>query len=243
MKRNANPVSNRLDLGAYGVILVIATSLLSACMVSPRLLGSTVAPVLRAAEPAGQVAPQQEKAVRERQLRTLLALAQQALADDRLRSPRDDNAYDWYQQVLAIDELNAEAHWGMQQITARYLALAEQAFGSGRLEVAEQMLFGAEQVAATPAQARALRDKFRQQFSDNEFRLDTTALSARNQSAQQQLTALARTLTAQQRLLIVARNDTEGRWIYQQMRTAIDGFRLRGNIELGRVPRVIVIDM
>jgi hypothetical protein len=144
---------------------------------------------------------------------------------------------------LAIDELNEEAHQGMRQITDRYLQLAEQAFSSGRTHQAEQLLNGAESIAAPPAIIEPLRERYRQHAGSNEIYLPIKALSARNQSIQQLLAALAGQLTPQQRLLIVARNDNEGRWIYQQMRQSVGGLRLRGNIELGRIPRVLIIDM
>ncbi len=193
-------------------------------------------------EPVVDLAAQQE--ARRHRLRVLLANAEMALAADRLMIPSSDNAYDWYKQVLALDELNPEAHWGMKQITARYLQLAEQAFVSGRVEEAERMLQGAENISATPQQIATLRERYRQQHSDNEVFLAGKALASRGEEIQQQLKTLAeQARQSQSRLLIVARNDGEGRWIYQQMRNSVDGYRLRGNIEVGRVPRIVFIDL
>lgn len=178
-----------------------------------------------------------------RQLREFLSYAQLGLAEDRLMLSKFDNAYYWYRQALSIDELNAEAHWGMQQITERYLVLAQQAYSSGRLELAEQMLSGAEKIAAPPAKVNALREKYRQSVNENEFLLPGKELAAKSERIKRQLDELARSVETDQRLLIVARNDSEGRWIYKQMRDAVKGFRLRGNIELGRVPRIVIIDL
>ncbi|ARN73541.1 hypothetical protein BST96_05045 [Oceanicoccus sagamiensis] len=201
------------------------------------------APSQPAAEkPVVDVAAQRE--AKRHHLRVLLANAQKALAADRLMVPVTDNAYSWYRDVLAIDELNPEAHWGMKQITARYLQLAEQAFTSGRVDEAERMLQGAEKISATPQQIAALRERYRQQRSDNEVYLPVAALSQRGEAIQQRLSELAeQAKQSRSRLLIVARNDAEGRWIYQQMRNAVDGYRLRGNIEVGRVPRIAFIDL
>ncbi|MEE8056252.1 MAG: hypothetical protein V3T17_00205 [Pseudomonadales bacterium] len=185
-----------------------------------------------------------EREARKHRVRVLLANAQQALADDRLMVPKSDNAYGWYQQVLVIDERNPEAHWGMRRITARYLQLAEQAFRSGRVDKAEQMLQRAEKIAATSTQTAALREQYRQSAAANETYLPIRELSARSEKMQLQLTRLATQAQADNsRLLIVARSDAEGRWIYQQMRAAVTGYRLRGNIEIGRVPRVVLIDL
>ncbi|MFC6981009.1 hypothetical protein [Microbulbifer taiwanensis] len=43
------------------------------------------------------------------------------------------------------------------------------------------------------------------------------------------------------RVIIVARNDAEGRWIYQQLREAVPGYRVRGDIKLGSPPRLLLI--
>jgi len=194
------------------------------------------------AKPVVDLAAQRE--AERHHLRVLLANAEKALAADRLMVPVTDNAYSWYQDVLALDELNPEAHWGMKQITVRYLQLAEQAFVSGRVEEAERMLQGAEKISATPPQIATLRERYRQQSSDNEVYLPVAELARRGEKIQQRLTDLAqRAKESRSRLLIVARNDGEGRWIYQQMRSAVDGYRLRGNIEVGRVPRIVFIDL
>ncbi len=214
--------------------LILIVLPLAACVQAP----PKPAPV----EPVVDLAAQRE--AERHHLRVLLANAEKALAADRLMVPVTDNAYSWYRDVLALDELNPEAHWGMKQITARYLQLAEQAFVSGRREEAERMLEGAEKISATPQQIAALRDRYRQQSSDNEVYLPVAELAERGEKIQQRLTALAQQAKeSQSRLLIVARNDSEGRWIYQQMRTAVDGYRLRGNIEVGRVPRIVFIDL
>ncbi len=192
-----------------------------------------------------RVAIRRAEATTEReQLRALLISAGRALADDRLTVPASDSAYSWYQQVLAIDETHAEAHWGMLQITERYLQLAEQAFTSGRRGRGELMLQRALSVAATGEQVEAVRSRFKPQPDDSEFLLAIVDLTARSDTIIQRLRALASMAKNEQsRLLIVARTDAEGRWIYQVMREAVDGYRLRGNIELGSVPRIVLLDL
>ena len=213
--------------------LVLVILPLAACIQTPR----QPVPV----ELAVDLAAQHE--AKRHQLRVLLANAEMALAADRLMIPVNDNAYNWYKQVLTLDELNPEAHWGMKQITGRYLQLAEQAFVSGRVEEAERMLQGAEKISATPRQIANLRERYRRQSFDNEVYLPLQELARRGKKIQQQLKDLAeQAKESQSRLLIVARNDSEGRWIYQQMRNSVGGYRLRGNIEVGRAPRIVFID-
>jgi hypothetical protein len=223
--------------------LVLAVLLLVACAGNSAPKKS--APIV--ASPSAMAALERKQKIAQHkteQLRHFLAYAQQALANDKLMLPAFDSAYYWYQQALAVDDLSAEAHWGMRQITARYLQLAEQAFSSGRIDEAERMLAGAGRVSATPKQLNDLRQRYRVKAADNEFYLSQEDLLARNGKIQQYLVALAEQAKASDsRLLIVARTDAEGRWIYKQMHTAVIGYRLRGNIELGRVPRVILIDL
>lgn len=225
--------------------VVLGPLLLSACA-GPGPNTEAPPEVVVAPAPRLDIVEAQQQRLRERQqkIRHLLELAEQALAADRLRYPPEDNAFDWYQQVIELDELNADAHWGMKRITSRYFELAEEAYASGRPARAEALLKGALQVAATPAQVEALREAHGSQYRDNRFALSPQALSARNGSVRQQLADIARRAVAQEsRLLIVARNDAEGRWIYKQMRDAVDGYRLRGNIEVGDHPHIQLIDL
>lgn len=233
---------------------IIGPNLLLVVLLSAGCAGTQTAPEpspparpeTAAAQPAADVVAEQRQrlAARLEKISRLLTLAEQALARDRLRWPAEDNAYDWYQQVLAIDELNSEAHWGMQRITRRYFELAEEAYTSGRPARAEQMLKGALQVAATPAQVERIREAHRDAYRDNTFALSPQALSRRSDNVLQQLADIATRAREQaSRLLIVARSDAEGRWIYQQMRAAVDGYRLRGNIEVGDHPHVVLIDL
>jgi hypothetical protein len=212
---------------------------LLACVAAPQVPQVPLQPAVRLID---QKPPVNE--ARRHHLRQLLANAQQALAEDHLMYPETDNAYQWYRRVLALDERNAEAHWGMQQITARYLQLAEQAFVSMHYEKAELMLQRAQQIAATPAQAEALRQRYQQQPAANAVLLSESELSSRSTKLQSELVTLAVQAQAENsRLLIVARSDSEGRWIYQQMSSAVAGYRLRGNIEIGHLPRVVLIDL
>lgn len=210
-----------------------------------KLPAVSTAPLVKVAEtPDLEALRKREEQSRLHQVRMLLAYAEQAFADDRLMVPRPDNAFDWYQRVLDIDEANAEAHWGMLQITERYLTLAKQAFTSGRRAKAELMLSRAEQVAATPAQSEEIRKRYQKPLADNEFLLSAAELSNRSDTMKSLLYDLAkRAKEAESRMLIVARTDAEGRWIYQQMRQAITDYRLRGNIEIGLAPKVVLIDL
>lgn len=73
--------------------------------------------------------------------------------------------------------------------------------------------------------------------------LSQDGVSARNRQTRHmlaQLAALAKSWDS--RMTIIARNDAEGRWIYQQMREAISDYRLRASLEIGRQPRIVFLD-
>jgi type II secretory pathway predicted ATPase ExeA len=97
------------------------------------------APVVRAVEPAPVVravkpAPVEEIEVpppavsrKEKKIAELLSLGSQALDKYRLRTPVQDNAYDYYQKVLRLDPGNRDALEGMENIVERYTALIRRA--------------------------------------------------------------------------------------------------------------------
>ncbi len=185
------------------------------------------------------------KESRRREINYLLLMAEQALSSDRLMQPASDNAYDWYQQVLALDSVNAAAHNGMRQITVRYVALAQQYYDQGLFQRAHQMLDGAGRVSASPSVVEALKQQYKlPPAKKNEFHLSVKALAARGELINDELIAITnRAVEAQSRLLIVARNDEEGRWIYRQMRSFTQDYRLRGNIQLGERPKIVLLDL
>lgn len=55
---------------------------------------------------------------------TLLAKAEQAISDDRLTVPRDDNAYDYLLQARALEPEHPQVQAGLEQIAQRYGVLA-----------------------------------------------------------------------------------------------------------------------
>jgi len=103
----------------------------------------------------------------------LLGEARRALAQDRLTTPREDNAFGYYRRVLALEPGNPEARSGLSRIARRYAALAreelhesDQAAASVYIDRGLQVRPGhpdllalrgavAEHAAASPTHARA----------------------------------------------------------------------------------------
>ena len=227
----------RWRIGQCGWLLCL--SLLAGCNLSP----TGVLPPVEESRSWRPVMVQPKPP--ELSIHQLLYRAETALARDRLMLPAGDNAYGWYQQVLKREPQHQEAKQGLLQIARRYLQLAGQALQSGESSRAELLLQRAAQAGASKSQITALRQ--RQQplaLAANEFALNQRDLSARNERLLGRLGGIAeRARQANSRLLIIARSDDEARWIYQQMRQAVPGYRLRGNIQLGRLPRVVLLDL
>jgi hypothetical protein len=218
------------------ITLLLLLSLLVACVSQPS------ADVESDGERQRQLEVQRQQQ-RVEQLRYLLSKAQRALEVDRLMTPVQDNAVGWYRQVLSMDARNKEAQWGLRQVAERYLQLAGQALAANERSRAEVFFERALTVAATEKQVAAVRARYRGEAAVNELRLPEEALAARSQRVIAMLATWAeKARLAEARLTIIARNDAEGRWIYQQMRQAVTGYRLRGNIEIGRRPAVILND-
>lgn len=192
-----------------------------------------------------------EQAFRE-EIRQQLVLAdllyegQKALAADRLMTPPEDSALARFNRVLALQPDNPVALQGIQDVAGRYLQLAETASRQGQFANAVQFLQRAEMVAdkhpGLPAAREFLaREQARTHsvhtLSAGELASQSTALVNRLQEIAVQVR------DAEAFLLITAPNDAQGRWIYAQMQAAVQGYRLRGDIEIGEQPSIRLVKL
>ncbi len=184
----------------------------------------------------------------------LLADAEFALSTDRLTSPIHDNAFDRFQAVLILQPNNPQAQSGLRKILLRYLVLARAAASQEEYGKARALLerarwvdkddpdieqFSREIAAASAAQKR---NQPGSTVADNEYPLAKDQLDKQAVGVVDHLQEIARQARESgNSLLIVARSDAEGRWIYQQMKEAVPGFRLRGDIKLGREPKILLL--
>jgi len=79
----------------------------------------------------------------------LLSNAKLALSENQLMSPANDNAYDRYRRVLALDPTNPKAKDGLRAVADRYLNLTSSAAGKGNLEEAQTFLARAKKADST----------------------------------------------------------------------------------------------
>jgi hypothetical protein len=176
-----------------------------------------------------------ENGDQQRLLADLLYEGLQALDADKLLTPVDDNAHSLFQRVLAYQPTNELALQGLQDIVARYVALSQEASRRGLFEDAQIMLDRARFVDEEhPDINKALLEMQAEMNSgDLFFELDELEFARQTDSAVQKLGTIAEQARQHEAIfLITAPNDDQARWMFSVMREAVEGFRLRGNIEL-----------
>lgn len=173
----------------------------------------------------------------------LLTEAERALIQNRLTTPVEDNAYLRYLQVLASEPNHPSAIDGLNRIVETYVAWSIKALEQGRSKQARDMLHKAKSVDEAHPSIQALERRIN---TSNEQQTQLHYLSLqdlRNRSPRiiDQLHTLAKdNENAGGKIIITARNDADGRWIYQQMNSATE-LRIRATIEHGPDPTVQLI--
>lgn len=196
-------------------------------------------------------APEQASILQEN-IKKLLDDAEIALSVDRLTSPIHDNAFDRFQAVLMLQPEHPQALSGLQQVLLRYLELARKAIARQEYGKAKALLERARWVDKSNDRIESLANEIQRAVktkkgsesvaSGNEFELATRLLDSHDVAVIEQLESIARqTKETGASLLIVARSDAEGRWIYKQMKQAVPGFLLRGDITLGKSPKILML--
>lgn len=237
------------------LVVTLAVLLLAGCALPPGKMPSDK-PASGAEKAPPDVSASVNKALdsaqqkRDKRVERWLEAADLALEEDRLMTPVGDNAYDRYQAVLLVDPGNVRARSGLQAITLRYLELARSAMEEGRLAQANTMLERATEVdpdSPLVARVRQSLQEARQrqkqappmEGENKVYELNPYHLSQRAPELVEELHRVARQVRENEEfVLIISRTDEEGRWIYQQMRDAVPGYLLRGNIHLGSQPRL-----
>ncbi len=172
---------------------------------------------------------------RSRMIADILYEALQALMEDRLLTPADDNAHARFKRVLAYDPDNEIALQGLQDIVKRYLQLSEESMRRGLFDESRTMLERASFVDADHPDIASATEALQKEMNSDDlfFELDYSQYAARSEQAKNQLVDIAKQARDHEAFfLITAPNDTMARWMVSIMREAVSGYRLRGNIEL-----------
>lgn len=86
-----------------------------------------------------------------------LAAAKKAMKVAHFTTPSSDNAYKYYQMVLAMEPDNPEALAGLQKIVDRYVRFLEKARAEGKLNTAKRTLQKAESVLPNDPKLHSIR--------------------------------------------------------------------------------------
>jgi len=176
----------------------------------------------------------------------LLELGDRALRDDRLLTPVDDSAYDYYQAALKVAPGHPAARHGLDRLVDRYIALASEAAQRGQYDRARNILERAKFVNPDHEglpMAEAQIDVFRH-AKRRRVVLDTSGVSSRSIAVATALTELGRAAKAEGMwVVITARSDAEGRWIYQQLRRAPGERRIRAELVISGTPSVEIVEL
>lgn len=106
----------------------------------------------------------------QEEIARLLREAGERIEQFKLTSPKDDNAYDRYLQVLAIDLENAEAKAGIKKISDRYIALAYSAIERKEFDRARLYINKAEELWPESDKIAAANSRYNTAFNDYQAR-------------------------------------------------------------------------
>jgi hypothetical protein len=218
---------------------------LVACQSTPKQ-EEPIAPVVQVAPVAVELTPQQKVVHR------LLAEADYCLSRNQLLNPIADNAHDRYRSVLLMEPENERAKLGLQAIALRFVDLAQTAAKRGNLSEANTMIKYAKSIDNNPVVQDAANSLRKQLVNippakayvagEGETVLDAKMLQAKDPQLTTQLTSVAhKAKQTDQFVLIIARTDADGRWVYQQLRNAVPGYLVRGDIRIGSPARVKLV--
>jgi tetratricopeptide (TPR) repeat protein len=183
----------------------------------------------------------------------LIANGEYTLSVDQLLTPINDNAFDFFRAALKLDPQNQRALKGLQGIAIRYVDLARESAAKSRYSEALKHLNSARMVDVSNPQIKEVAAAINEQIKktpppepyrqkENEYLLESRALSKKEPQILSRLAEIAESVKSTNSLaIIVARSDTEGRWIYQQMREAVPGYKVRGDIKVGNPPRIQLV--
>lgn len=178
------------------------------------------------------------------ELLDLLDAAERAVAEDRLTTPANHNAFDYYLKAERLAPAHARIRAGFERIVERYLALAQQAVQYQRWANARLMLDRATIVDAEHPGIEPMRRQIRLLASARRLTLalDQSAVRGRKPASAAKLVTFGRPARqANARVTIRAANDADGRWIYQHLSNAPGTRRIRASMEIGLPPLVTIV--
>lgn len=186
-------------------------------------------------DPAPEVpaAAEPKRSIDPALLRDLLEQAEAAVARDHLTYPVENSAYAIYAYVLDLQPGQEDALRGMEGIVEQYIELAMRALQQHRYASARSMLARARiinpdhpSIEPTEHQIRLLSKALREVLT-----LSQDQLTYPDRATRAALQALAELpANSSCRFNISAKNDAQGRWIYQRLAEGSNNHQLDARI-------------
>lgn len=189
------------------------------------------------------VIPSPNRPVRDPRIQQLLEEAYYAFIESRLTTPVEDNAYFRYLQVLSIDPSSEDANRGISNIVEQYLDWSLESLQNRNFRAATNYLNKARSVDESHPNITAVATRITEHRNSKEenYLLDPSGLTNRSISTRTELGSIAvRMQKTSATIIISARNDSEGRWLYQQLNDQTDS-RVKARFEQSSKPSIRLI--
>ena len=156
---------------------------------------------LKQAEAVEQAAVVSAEQTLQQEIADHLSRGEEHLKALRLTSPADDNAYQSFNAVLALDPHNDSARRGMRLIVEKYVTLSERAVASANFKKAEGYLVKAERIAPGSENIEIARDGL---VSSREKHAKEQLARAAAEAAAQSGTAVVQTATQEDTTVVAS---------------------------------------
>lgn len=209
----------------------------------------------QATVPPPEPAPPQPTMSRYEKL--MLDKAHQAFREGRYTLPAHDNAYDQFQSVLLINGDNDQARAGIQAILLRYAEQIRNAMAAKRYKLALSVVDEAQPYFPDNKLLAELQSQAREKLTavietprvpplkvaaKDEYMIHKGELDKRSDGLTAQLAFIAQRLQeTDESIIIYAPTDRAGRWIYKQLKAAVPGYRVRGDIRISSIPKLAIL--
>lgn len=199
------------------------------------LLGALQACVQQPVEPAPETPEPVEAAplISEAELRAWLHEAEIALSNEHFTYPEEGSALSIYRRILKLDPEVEAAQRGVERIVEHFVDASMQALERRQFATARSMLARARLIKPDHPSIEPSAEQIRLIMSADRavLKLNRAELAAETPSLKRALAAFALEDPGC-RYTIYARNDGQGRWIYQHMSKPDLKHRLRAQIKI-----------
>ena len=165
-------------------------------------------------------------------IQQLLFSADDAIKQNRLTTPADDNAFDRYKLVLTLNPSNTSAKAGINRIVEKYLAWALNHAERSNIKKARYFVSLADSIDPNHPNIKPVVNKINDQEDKvvSVFKLDTTSVRDRSVEPTRLATIAAKIKRHRAFITIKAPDDKSGRWLYRELNRQVE-FRIEARFE------------